>query len=67
MTFAEALTFAAAWVGSLEGVESVAEGLSGGEPCITVFVSSPVTARLIPATVGRWKVVVEGIQSRVSS
>ena len=67
MTFVEALAFAGSWVGALDGVESVAEGLSGGEPCITVFVSSPTAARLIPATVGRWKVVVEGIQSRVSS
>lgn len=60
MTFAQALEVAEAWVDTMDGVESVAEGLCDGEPCITVFVSSRLPGQQLPGRLGVWKVVLEG-------
>lgn len=62
MTFIEALEHAETWVDRIEGVEGVAEGLVDGRPCITVFVSSAQARRALPVVVGRWPVVVEGME-----
>ena len=64
MTFAEALELAESWVDTVDGVEGVAEGLSGEEPCITVFVSSDAPSGRLPSALGGWKVVVEGSRRR---
>lgn len=60
MTFAEALKMAQGWVDTVDGVESVAEGLSSGEPCITVFVSSAMPSGRLPPALGPWKIVLDG-------
>lgn len=60
MTFAEALKMAEAWVETVDGVEGVAEGLTGEEPCITVFVSSSEPSTRLPNALGHWKIVLEG-------
>ncbi len=64
MTFTEALELAESWVDTVDGVEGVAEGLSGEEPCITVFVSSDAPSGRLPSALGGWKVVVEGSRRR---
>lgn len=64
MTFAEALELAGRWVDTVDGVEGVAEGLTGEEPCITVFVSSDAPGGRLPSALGRWKIVLEGAMRR---
>jgi hypothetical protein len=59
MDFVTALHEAEKWVGEVDGVESVAEGVHDGHPCITVFVSSETPARILPRQLGAWPVVVE--------
>jgi hypothetical protein len=59
MDFASALHEAEKWVGEVDGVESVAEGVHDGHPCITVFVSSRAPAKILPRRLGTWVVVVE--------
>ena len=56
--FTEAREQAEAWL-DIEGVEGIAEGESGGEPCITVFVSFKEVAEKIPPTCHGIKVVIE--------
>ena len=60
MDFKSALSQAQAWINEIDGVESVAEGLYDGKPCITVFVSSAVPRNTLPDTLGEWKIVVQG-------
>ena len=66
MNFADALSEAEAWIGSIDGVEDVAEGILNGAPCITVFVSSQDVFRLLPPRLGRWPVVAQGADARGS-
>jgi hypothetical protein len=47
--FQRALKAAQRWVGSVDGVVMVAEGLQDGEPVIDVFVTPPAARRSIPA------------------
>ena len=60
MDFMSALSQAKAWIDEIDGVESVAEGLYDGRPCITVFVSRAVPRSTLPDALGEWKVVVQG-------
>ena len=59
MTFVEALKLAKSWVGTLQGVGSVAEGVSEGKPCITVLVSSAAVGQTLPRTLGPWRIVID--------
>ena len=61
MKFSDALLQAERWVYEISGVERVAEGIEGGEPCITVFVSSREATRRLPDRLGTWRVVVDGV------
>lgn len=60
MDFATALRYARTWRGAIPGVEAISEGIEDGQPCITVFVSSPASRSLLPTRLGAWKVVVQG-------
>jgi hypothetical protein len=59
MNFASALLEGEKWVGAVEGVERVAEGVHDGHPCITVFVSSRGPTKVLPRSLGGWPVIIE--------
>ncbi len=52
MDFVSALRQAQSWVGSIAGVEGVAEGIFDGQPCITVFVSTAEPRAHLPRLLG---------------
>ena len=57
--FAEALRKAEAWIDEIEGVEGVAQGRTGEDDCITVFVSMAEAAEKIPSSFHGYKVAIE--------
>ena len=59
MDFAEALKKAESWLDEIEGVEGIAQGLSEGADCITVFVSLPEAAEKIPSSFHGHPVIIE--------
>lgn len=59
MNYTEALDKAVAWMDEIEGVEGVADGMSGKEACILVFLSLPEAANKIPKTFHGFKVLTE--------
>ena len=63
MKFSDALIRAEQWVHEIYGVEQVAEGIEGGEPYITVFVSSKEATQRLPDRLGPWRIVIEGVHA----
>ncbi len=61
MDFVSALRQAQSWVGSIAGVEGVAEGIFDGQPCITVFVSTAEPRAHLPRLLGEWRVLLQGV------
>lgn len=59
MTIEEAIEKADSWLTEIQGVAGIAQGLSGGKDCITVFVTDKNAASQLPEQFHGYHVTIE--------